>query len=342
MVTYSESGVDIDLEEVTVSALVSEIRKTLSFRDIITESGHFAALVRLGNKAIAMSTDGVGSKILVAKMMDKYDTIGIDCIAMVVNDIICVGAEPIAMVDYLAVEKADPEIAREIGKGLANGAEKSKIAIIGGETASLPEIIKDFDLAGTGIGIVDEDKIITGENISDGDVLIGIESSGIHSNGLSLARKVFFDKLSLNVDDPLPDDPDTTVGEELLRPTEIYVKPVIDLINEDMEIHGLAHITGGGFLNLKRLKKGVGYEIINLPEPYPIFKSIYNSDVPLDEMYRAFNMNIGFVVIVPPEYMDKAINIINNYKKAYKIGFVRKDIEEKVKIKTFNESIVKL
>jgi len=342
MVTYSESGVDINLEEATVSALVSEIKKTLSFRDVITESGHFAALVRLGNKAIAMSTDGVGSKILVAKMMNKYDTVGIDCIAMVVNDIICVGAEPIAMVDYLAVEKADPEIASEIGKGLANGAEESNIAMIGGETASLPEIIKDFDLAGTGIGIVDDDKIITGENIKDGDVLIGIESSGIHSNGLSLARKVFFDKLNLNVDDPLPDDADTTVGEELLRPTEIYVKPVIDLINRDIKIHGLAHITGGGFLNLKRLKKGIGYEITDLPEPYPLFKSIYNSDVPLEEMYRVFNMNIGFVVILPPEQADKAINIISNHKKAYKIGYVRKALGEKVKIKAFDGSVINL
>lgn len=340
MVTYSESGVDINLEEATVSALVSEIKNTLSFRDVITESGHFAALVRLGNKAIAMSTDGVGSKILVAKMMNKYDTVGIDCIAMVVNDIICVGAEPIAMVDYLAVEKADPEIAREIGKGLADGARESKIAMIGGETASLPEIVNDFDLAGTGIGIVDADKIITGESISDGDVLIGIESSGIHSNGLSLARKVFFDKLGLSVDDPLPDDPDITVGEELLRPTEIYVKPVVELLNEDVEIHGLAHITGGGFLNLKRLKKGISYDIEDLPQPHPLFMSIYKSDVPLEEMYRVFNMNIGFVVIVSPEDADKAIKIINNYKKARKIGYAREDIKENIRIKAFDGSII--
>jgi len=342
MVTYSESGVDINLEEATVSALVSEIKNTLSFRDVITESGHFAALVKLGNKAIAMSTDGVGSKILVAKKMNKYDTVGIDCIAMVVNDILCVGAEPIAMVDYLAVEKADPEIAREIGKGLAIGAEMSRIAMIGGETASLPEIIKDFDLAGTGIGIVDADKIITGENINDGDVLIGIESSGIHSNGLSLARKVFFDKLSLNVNDALPDDPDTTVGEELLRPTEIYVKPVVDLLNEDIEIHGLAHITGGGFLNLKRLKKGIGYDINNLPQPYPIFKSIYGADVPLEEMYRVFNMNIGFVVIVPSEEADKTMKIIKRHNNAYNIGFAKEDKEEDIKIKAFNGNVINL
>ena len=165
MVTYSESGVDIDLEAKTVSEIAAKLQSTLECRDIITDSGHYAALVKLGDKAIAMSTDGVGSKILIAEMMNKYDTVGIDCIAMVVNDILCVGAEPIALVDYLAVEKPDPERAAEIAEGLVKGANESKIAIIGGETASLPGIIKDFDLAGTGIGFVDIDKIITGENI---------------------------------------------------------------------------------------------------------------------------------------------------------------------------------
>lgn len=342
MVTYSESGVDINLEEATVSALVSEIKKTLSFRDVMTESGHFAALVKLGNKAIAMSTDGVGSKILVAKMMNKYDTVGIDCIAMVVNDILCVGAEPIAMVDYLAVEKADPEIASQIGKGLAKGAEMSKIAMIGGETASLPEIINDFDLAGTGIGIVDIDKVITGEKISDGDVLIGIESNGIHSNGLSLARKVFFDKMGLNVDDPLPHDENTTVGEALLRPTAIYVQPVIELINSGVNVHGLAHITGGGALNLKRLKKGIGYNIDNLPEPYPIFKSIYSSDVPLEEMYRVFNMNIGFVVIVNEKDAQNAVDVIRKHNDAFIIGQARSDAKERIKIKAFDGTTINL
>ena len=342
MVTYSESGVDINLEEATVSALVSEIKNTLSFRNVITESGHFAALVKLGDKAIAMSTDGVGSKILVAKMMNKYDTVGIDCIAMVVNDILCVGAEPIAMVDYLAVEKADPEIAGQIGKGLAEGSKMAKIAMIGGETASLPEIIKDFDLAGTGIGIVDVDKIITGENISDGDVLIGIESNGIHSNGLSLARNVFFDKANLNIDSPLPEDPDKLVGEELLRPTAIYVKPIVELLSEDIDVRGLAHITGGGFLNLKRLKKGISYNIDNLPEPDSLFKSIYSLDVPLEEMYRVFNMGIGFVVIVPAEDADKTINVIKKYNKAYKIGNVVDNKDEIVKIKAFNGDFINL
>ena len=341
MVTYSESGVDISLEEVTVSALISKLKETLSYREVITESGHFAALVKLGDKAIAMSTDGVGSKILVAEMMEKYDTVGIDCIAMVVNDILCVGAEPIAMVDYLAVEKPDPEIAGQIGEGLKEGCRQAKVAMIGGETASLPEIISNFDLAGTGIGIVDVENIITGDKIVDGDVLIGIESSGIHSNGLTLARKVFFDDNQFKVDDKLQ-YLETSIGEELLKPTLIYVNPIVELLKSDLEVHGLAHITGGGFTNLKRLKKGSGYIIETLPDPKTIFKVMHKLGVPLEEMYRVFNMGIGFVVIVKSEDAKKAIDIIKKYNLAFKIGTATDDIQEKVSIKTFKKDVITL
>ena len=340
MVTYSESGVDISLEEVTVSALISKLKETLNYRDVITESGHFAALVKLGDRAIAMSTDGVGSKILVAEMMEKYDTVGIDCIAMVVNDILCVGAEPIAMVDYLAVEKPDPEIAGQIGEGLREGCKQAKVAMIGGETASLPEIVSNFDLAGTGIGIVDVENIITGEKIVNGDVLIGIESSGIHSNGLSLARKVFFDDNQFKVDMELPGYPGTFIGEELLKPTLIYVNPIVELLKTDIEVHGLAHITGGGFTNLKRLKKGMGYLIETLPDPKPIFKVMHHLGVPLEEMYRVFNMGIGFVVIVKSEDAEKAVDIIKKHNLAFKIGTATDDISENVSIKTFKKDII--
>ncbi|MCL2114639.1 MAG: phosphoribosylformylglycinamidine cyclo-ligase [Methanobrevibacter sp.] len=334
MVTYSESGVDINLEEVTVSKLAEKLSPTLKNRDIITDSGHFAALVKMGNKAIAMSTDGVGSKILVAKMMEKYDTVGIDCIAMVVNDILCVGAEPIALVDYLAVEKPDPEIASQIAEGLAKGAELSNIAIIGGETASLPEIVNDFDLAGCGIGFVDIDDIITGEEIEENDILIGIESNGIHSNGLSLARKALLEDAQFNVNDKIPNT-NLIVGEELLKPTEIYVKPIINLLkNHNFNIKGLVHITGGGFNNLKRLKKDVGFEIENLPEPHEIFKLIYKQNVALEEMYTVFNMGIGFVVIVNEEESQEVINILSKDCNAYKIGKVNSN-KGKIKIKTF-------
>jgi phosphoribosylformylglycinamidine cyclo-ligase len=335
MVTYSESGVDIDLEAKTVSEIAAKLQSTLEYRDIITDSGHYAALVRLGDKAIAMSTDGVGSKILIAEMMNKYDTVGIDCIAMVVNDILCVGAEPIALVDYLAVEKPDPMRAAEIAEGLVKGAKESRISIIGGETASLPGIIKDFDIAGTGIGFVDVDKIISGENIEAGNVLIGIKSNGIHSNGYSLARKALFDKAGLSIDDKMPNGT-TTVGEELIRPTELYVKPIVALFEKDYKINGLAHITGGGFTNLRRLKKGVGYEINDLPEIPDIFKLIYEQGIDIKEMYRVFNMGIGFVVITEEDEADKIMDTLKEYCKCQIIGKVIDD--EKIIVNTFEGS----
>ena len=335
MVTYSESGVDIDLEANTVNELASKLKSTLSYRDIITDSGHYAALVKLGDKAIAMSTDGVGSKILIAEMMNKYDTIGIDCIAMVVNDILCVGAEPIALVDYLAVEEPSPEMAAEIADGLVEGAKESRISIIGGETASLPGIIRNFDLAGTGIGFVDVDKIITGENIKPGNVLIGIESNGIHSNGYSLARKAIFEDAGLTIDDKMPNS-DVTIGEELLKPTTLYVEPIVALLKKDYKINGLAHITGGGVTNLKRLNKNVGYEIDNLPEIPEIFKLIYEQNVPLEEMYKVFNMGIGFVVIADQEDADKIIETLSSYCNCQIIGKVIDD--DKIKVTTFEGS----
>lgn len=337
MVTYSESGVDIDLEAKTVSEIAAKLQSTLECRDIITDSGHYAALVRLGDKAIAMSTDGVGSKILIAEMMNKYDTVGIDCIAMVVNDILCVGAEPIALVDYLAVEKPDPQRAAEIAEGLVKGAEESRIAIIGGETASLPGIIKDFDLAGTGIGFVDVDKIISGEDIEPGNVLIGIQSNGIHSNGYSLARKALFDDAGFDVNDKMPNG-ETTIGEELIRPTELYVKPIVALFEEGYEINGLAHITGGGFTNLRRLKKGVGYEINDLPETPEIFKLIYEQNVDIKEMYKVFNMGIGFVVICGEAEAEKIMGTLNEYCKCQIIGKVTDD--EKIVVEAFEGSTI--
>ncbi|MBE6487407.1 MAG: phosphoribosylformylglycinamidine cyclo-ligase [Methanosphaera stadtmanae] len=339
MVTYSEAGVDISLEEKTVKALTGELSETLNYQNIIKNEGHFAALVDFGSKAIAMSTDGVGSKILIANLMNKFDTVGIDCIAMVVNDILCVGAEPIAMVDYLAVEKPDPEVASQIGKGLNEGCKQSNIAMIGGETASLPKIIKDFDLAGTGIGIVDKDKIITGSDIKDGDVIIGISSSGVHSNGLSLARKALLEEANLKVDDPLPTDEKITVGEALLEPTIIYVKPIMDLLNNDIEVHGLGHITGGGFSNLKRLNHNMSYHINNLPETLPVFKAIQDTGIESKEMYHVFNMGIGFAVILDKEYKDAALEILNKYHKSYVIGEITEDKDNRVIINTPEETI---
>ncbi|MDY2745066.1 MAG: phosphoribosylformylglycinamidine cyclo-ligase [Methanosphaera sp.] len=342
MVTYSEAGVDISLEEQTVQALTGELAETIEYRNIIKNKGHFAALVDFGKKAIAMSTDGVGSKILIAKQMEKYDTVGIDCIAMVVNDILCVGAEPIAMVDYLAVEHPNPELAKEIGKGLKAGCQQAKIAMIGGETASLPKIIKDFDLAGTGIGTVDKNKIITGTEIKDGDIILGITSSGVHSNGLSLARKALLDIANYKVTDKLPTDNSVTVGEALLEPTIIYVDPIIELLNSDVEVHGLGHITGGGFSNLKRLNHNMTYIIDNLPEPLPIFKAIQATGIEDKEMYHVFNMGIGFAVILDEKYKDQALEILNKYHDTYVIGKIQEDEKNRVLINTYNNENIEL
>ncbi|OED30249.1 phosphoribosylformylglycinamidine cyclo-ligase [Methanosphaera sp. WGK6] len=342
MVTYSEAGVDISLEEQTVRALTGELSETLEYRNIIKNKGHFAALVDFGSRAIAMSTDGVGSKILIANLMNKFDTVGIDCIAMVVNDILCVGAEPIAMVDYLAVEQPDPEIASEIGKGLKVGCQQAKIAMIGGETASLPKIIKDFDLAGTGIGTVDKDKIVTGTDIKDGDVIIGIASSGVHSNGLSLARKALLDIANYDVNDKLPTNNNITVGEALLEPTIIYVDPIIELLNSDIEVHGLGHITGGGFSNLKRLNHDMTYIIDNLPEPLPVFKAIQATGIENKEMYHVFNMGIGFTVILDKQYQEQALELLNKYHDAYIIGKIKEDKDNRVLITTHDNENIEL
>ncbi|BDH78844.1 MAG TPA: phosphoribosylformylglycinamidine cyclo-ligase [Methanothermobacter sp.] len=341
MVTYADSGVDIDLEALTVSKLVSKLEKTLKYANVLTRKGHFASIIRVGDMAIAMSTDGVGSKILVAEKLGKYDTIGIDCIAMVVNDILCVGAKPIAIVDYLAMEKPDPEIASEIGEGLAKGAELAETAIIGGETATLPEIVDNFDLAATGIGITDPNNIITGEKIKAGDRLIGIESSGIHSNGLTLARKIFFEKLKLNINDPLPGSKDK-IGEELLKPTRIYVKPILELLKSEIKVHGLAHITGGGYTNIRRLNDKVTYKLDNLPEPQPVFKAIHENGVPIDEMYRVFNMGIGFIIVVDKEDANKTIKITKKTYNAREIGTVEEDPTGAVKIKTYTQEDITL
>jgi len=228
--TYAESGVDIFKEEKAIQRILSSIK---SQRKGIGRplGGHYAGMIDFGEYALVLCTDGVGSKILIASELKKWDTIGIDCIAMNVNDAICVGAEPLAFVDYLAIDDPKPEITGEIGKGLAKGAELSNVSIIGGETASLPEIINGFDLAGTCLAYVKKDKIVTGEKIAIGDIIIGLSSSGLHSNGYTLVRKVV-KRANLTYSDRFPDRlyPGKTIGEILLTPTQIYVKETIELL----------------------------------------------------------------------------------------------------------------
>ncbi len=288
--TYSTAGVNIDREEQAIEGITRLLEKTFRFRNgrigaVMGGIGSFANLIDLGDYALGMCTDGVGSKVLVAQELGIYDTIGIDLVAMNVNDLICLGAEPIAMVDYLATEKINPETIKGIMHGIYEGAKQAEVAVVGGELATLPDIInginnRGFDLAGTAIGIVRKDKIITGEKITSGDVVLGFKSSGIHSNGLTLARKVLSKSMWM----------------EILTPTKIYVKTVLELINK-FKVHGMVNITGGGFRNLSRVTDH-GFILDKLPEKPTIFRNIQEqTNTSNAEMYKTFNMGIGFCVI---------------------------------------------
>jgi phosphoribosylformylglycinamidine cyclo-ligase len=318
--TYAESGVDIHAENRSIDAMKAVLTtRRKGFGAPMTEIGHYAGLLDMGSFALAMTTDGVGSKVLIANAIKKWDTVGIDCIAMNVNDLLAIGAEPIAFVDYLAVEKVDPERAGQIAIGLQRGAEISNMTIVGGETASLPEIIKGFDLAGTAIGIVDKDKVVTGEKISVGDVLVGVPSDGLHSNGYTLARRIVAES-KYTYFDCMPGG-DRSIGEELLTPTRIYME-ILDLVRQ-CDVHGLAHITGSGLLKLHRITS-LGFEITDPLQPQPIFRFLQEQGGVEDaEMYRTFNMGMGFVVVVPEEDAEKACRIMGPGSKV--IGSIIKE-----------------
>ncbi len=298
---YAKAGVDIRKEEKAIKALIGKIKHIRKGFGEPILMGHYASVIDVG-VGLAITTDGVGSKIMVAEALNKFDTIGIDCVAMNVNDLIAIGAEPIAMVDYIAIQKPDERIMEEIAVGLEKGCEIANITLVGGETATLPEMINGIDLVGTAIGVVEKDKIITGEKIEIGDVIVAIESSGIHSNGLTLARKVV-EKSGLSYEEEFDGK---TIGEELLTPTRIYIE-VLDIV-KNYDVHGLAHITGGGMLNLKRLKN-VRFVIDKPLKPQKIFNFIQElGNVDEDEMYRTFNMGMGFMIILPKDEAKK-INI---------------------------------
>ncbi len=297
---YAKAGVDIKKAERAISTLTSIVKyKRKGFGEPILLS-HYAGVIDCGDFGIAITTDGVGTKILVGIAMKKYMTLGIDCVAVNVNDLLSIGAEPLAMVDYIAMQKIDEQIIAEISKGLEEGCRIANITLVGGETATLTEMINGFDLAGTAVGYVRKDRIITGKKVVPGDIIMALPSSGIHCNGLTLARKVieanglsYFDKFG-----------DKTIGEELLTPARIYME-VLDIIRE-CEVHGLAHITGGAFRKLKRLRNDVRYVIDSPLKPQEIFRFIQRlGNVDEVEMYRTFNMGMGFLVIVPESEVEK-------------------------------------
>jgi phosphoribosylformylglycinamidine cyclo-ligase len=301
---YAESGVDTAQSDAAVQALVSVLGTIDLGRAprAVLGSGHYANVLRLDDvTGIAFATDGVGSKLIVAEETGRIDTVGIDCVAMNVNDLICVGAEPIALLDYIAVEQADPEMLRQVAEGLKAGAEQAGIEIPGGELAQLPEVIRGhpsprgFDLVGACFGLVKLDAIVTGNRVEPGDAIIGVPSSGLHSNGYTLARSALPD-----LDEALGD---RSVGDVLIEPTRIYVREVIELLRSDVDVRGLAHITGDGFLNLGRLEADVGYRISDPLPPQPIFGLIAErSDTPPEEMHEVFNMGCGLCCVVPQAF----------------------------------------
>jgi phosphoribosylformylglycinamidine cyclo-ligase len=327
--TYRDAGVDVSkirTAQRSIGEIISTTHKMLAAGKVVSGFGHYAGLIRLGSQLLVLHSDGVGTKVLIAQLMNKFDTVGIDCVAMNVNDVICVGAQPVGFIDYVALRQPNESLLQEIAKGLVEGARQSQMAIVGGETAIIPDIIAGdenaFDLAGMVMGVV-KGRPLLGSAIKPGDVILGVESSGIHSNGYTLARKVMLSKYSV---DDNADHLVQTVGEELLRPTRIYVRPVMEILKRKIRVHGLANITGGAFTKLPRLNSRVRYDLDDLPAPTGIFKQIQvDGGIDNKEMCRTFNMGVGFCVIAPKAGADDIVGVFAKYKMRCKsIGRIEK------------------
>ena len=328
---YAAAGVDTDQADEGVGALVSVLRtiETGKPSRSVVPSGHYASVLRVTDDlGIAIATDGVGSKLVIAEQADRLETVGIDCVAMNVNDLICVGAEPIALVDYLAVEEVDPERLARIGVGLKLGAEAAGCEVPGGELAVLPELIRGhpspqgFDLCATAIGMVAIKDIILGDRIATGDAIIGVPSSGLHSNGYTLARRALQDQGGLALDDTPAELGGASVADALLEPTVIYVRAVLELLRSGVDVRGLAHITGGGLTNILRL--GAGYAIEEPLPVTPVFDLVARlGSVETAEMWEVFNMGCGLVAIVGEAQADDAAAILaGHHPGARRIGTV--------------------
>ena len=327
---YSSSGVDIDLESEAVGSLVGELGRSVrpdgSLGAPVDLPGGFGGLVEFGDKYLAMATDGVGSKLTVANQVGHWAGVGIDCMAMNVNDLLCVGAEPIAFVDYIAVPKPDPRVHAAIGRSLNEACRRARVTMAGGETASLPGIVRELDLSGTALGWLRRGSEITGSNLQEGDVLIGLPSSGVHSNGFSLVRSVV-DRCGASWDDAVPfrvedgrverfNQGDLTLGEVFLNPTRIYCDPIVELIQkgpcEISDIHAICHITGGGLSNLLRLHDSLGWHI---DSPLPVLEEFSwiqeMGSIEPREMYRTFNMGMGMVVAVSERVSESVLQWIS-------------------------------
>lgn len=343
--TYANAGVDASGAERALDGLLESVRSTFSLRPGIGKPllsmGFFANVLDLGQGiGLAISTDGVGTKALIAQQVGKYDTIGIDCVAMNVNDVLCVGAEPLAMTDYLAVEAPHADLFSELGKGLLRGAQMAEIVIPGGEVAQIREMIHGdrdgygFDLVGTCVGVVPTDRLLIGADVQPGDVIVGVASAGIHSNGLTLARRALLGAGGLALDDHVA-ELGRTLGEELLEPTAIYVRYGKALLQSVLNVKAFTHVTSDGFLNLTRIANpAVGFVLDALPQPPPIFGLIQAAgDVADAEMFFVYNMGIGFCVVIPEADAEAACALAPEYgHRAQIIGRVVADPERAVQI----------
>ncbi len=313
---YGGAGVDQSRGELAVASLVASLGAAkLPFESRqVHLPGHYASVIRLDERTgLAMSTDTVGTKMIVAERLGRFDTIGIDCVAMNANDVVCIGARPLAMLDFVLCSDADPDVFSDLGKGLARGAELAELEITGGEVAQVGEIVAGHELGGTCVGLIDLDSIVTGARIEPGDPVIGLPSSGLHSNGYTLARHALAD---VPMDDERLGRP---LGDVLLEPTEMYVRAAMAALESDADVRGLAHITGGGFDNLLRLGDHVGFEIDDpLPVP-PVFGLIAGlGGVSEAEMYEVFNMGCGFCCVVAAADEEEAMRVLREHYPAAK------------------------
>ena len=325
--SYKDAGVDVTAGYKSVELIKSHVERT-RIPGVMSAIGGFGGMFApnmtgIANPVLVSGTDGVGTKLKIAFLMDKHDTVGIDCVAMCVNDVACSGAKPLFFLDYVAVGKNIPEKVEQIVKGVAEGCVQAGCALVGGETAEMPGFypVDEYDLAGFCVGMGDRDKLVDGKNLRAGDALIGVESSGLHSNGFSLVRKVFRiseERLNLHMNDL-----GKTLGEELLTPTKIYVKPLLGLMSK-VDVHAISHITGGGFYeNIPRMIEGDLTAVIEKSKVpvKPIFKIIQNEGIPERDMFNTFNMGIGLCIAVAPDKADEAVRILESCgEKAHIIG----------------------
>lgn len=350
--SYRHAGVDEKREQKTLrEAMLPWFEQTrlgsVDHTVLGVGAGHFATVVQFAaGNSIALSTDGVGTKILIARMANRYETVGIDCVANNVNDLICIGARPLILLDYIAIDRIDEDVLERIARGLSAGAIEAEVEIAGGEIAQVAGLLSPsdggppmFDLVGTALGEIrgNPPRTLDGSLVQSGDVVVGLPSSGLHSNGYSLARHVLFEKARLALDYILPET-DQTLGDVLLEPTKIYVKPVMALWDANIPVHGLVNISGGGLLNLTRLAAEVSYVLDNLPDEAPVFRLIREAGkLSMAEMFATFNMGVGLCIVVPEVSMEPALTVLEEAGESpFILGRVVPGGERSVQISKWN------